>query len=844
MASIRKGYCTALALLLFITNTSAQVIYYPLNSSSLLKSTVEDVAGLLQKAVEGSHFSTSIYATLPTTGIVLVYDSTITDNQLCKVQGNGVSYLQFNAAEDNGLAFGIYQYLAELGFKFYQPGSIWEIMPSLTSPFKNIQKEYNTPFKYKTWFISGGHRPWIMDKTVAYDWDTYSGENGHNWSLYQRRNGMNGAYRFTGHRGDIINGAYLSTIQNNPCYVASYNGSRQATSSSVPDVNNPAAKQLWAQTIQQKYTQYSNTIKNNSVYFSNQFRNFNYSNNKIGIEVPDGPRWANSTDSLACATGVYQTEADQNIVLANYTAKKIKEIYPAKRFQMYAYFTHANVPSASITIDSSIDIQVPMAFQSESSSKGLLNRWYSRHKSISEYHYMNIPAWSGETPSFYLAELKQTLKRLKEKNSQGIYWEASPAKFASLPFLWASNSYLINNKEVEDALLEFCNQMFGPAAETVYELLHLMTNENTITVGGSTADNFYKLPLFFKMLQQASLQTMQSEDIVKQRINELKVYFHYMSLYYDCNYNQKINILERQSKTAELCIYLARINKMQLVNSYYLITSLISRFKSDNAFISMYNVKTGTAYQNGNLSLITPEQIEQDYQQDISKYINLVSEYNIQSESFVAAKIAASNFIPAEKIQIKIGYSNGSNFPNRSVFGIQAKSKGSFSIQYIPRFDIPGVGYINFLVEKTDKVLGVVKDFSINASSGAGVLQVDIPEAGEYILCITSKQKSGVEIVINTNGFAFNKNTAFLGRSTEDYSKNIKSLPGYYYVPEGMRKVYFNIHNSYAQGLGFAKKEVISDVFIFKDNLGNRVHPVYANTSDSSFKNGTILFMF
>ena len=88
--------------------------------------------------------------------------------------------------------------------------------------------------------------------------------------------------------------------------------------------------------------------------------------------------------------------------------------------------------------------------------------------------------------------------------------------------------------------------MFGPAAETVYELLHQMTNENTITLGGSTADNYYKLPLFFKMLQQASLQTMQSEDIVKQRINELKVYFHYMSLYYDCNFNQKINNLERK----------------------------------------------------------------------------------------------------------------------------------------------------------------------------------------------------------------------------------------------------------------------------------------------------------
>ena len=44
-----------------------------------------------------------------------------------------------------------------------------------------------------------------MDNYANYDWDSYFSENGHNWSLYQLRNGMIAEYGFTGRRGDIMN---------------------------------------------------------------------------------------------------------------------------------------------------------------------------------------------------------------------------------------------------------------------------------------------------------------------------------------------------------------------------------------------------------------------------------------------------------------------------------------------------------------------------------------------------------------------------------------------------------------------------------------------------------------
>src|SRR6188768_3966145 len=153
MAFIR--YCFVVVVFVFcMVNTKAQTVGYPQLSSQLLRSTAEDAALLLQKAIPGSHFTTQAYSGSPTTGIILFYDSTITDNQACRVESDGVSFIKFSAAQDNGLNFGLYQYLQNLGFRFYQPGSIWEMIPSLSSPFKKMDTVYTCSFKYKTWFIS------------------------------------------------------------------------------------------------------------------------------------------------------------------------------------------------------------------------------------------------------------------------------------------------------------------------------------------------------------------------------------------------------------------------------------------------------------------------------------------------------------------------------------------------------------------------------------------------------------------------------------------------------------------------------------------------------------------
>ena len=278
MAFIRYCFITAVIAFCIIFNAKAQIIYYPAQSSQLLKATAEDAAMLLQKALPNSKFTTQQYTAMPSSGFVLAYDVAITDNQACRVQSNGTDFVKFTAAEDNGLHFGIYQYLHQLGFRFYQPGAAWEIIPTLTAAIATVDTTFSCNYKYKNWFVSGGHNRWVMDNNAAYGWDTYYGDNGHNWALYQRRNGMVGSAAFNGHRGDIMRTDFLTALQNNPCYVANYNGSRQASAYSVPDINSTPAQELWANAIEKKYTQYKNTIYNNPVLYTNLYRNYKFYN--------------------------------------------------------------------------------------------------------------------------------------------------------------------------------------------------------------------------------------------------------------------------------------------------------------------------------------------------------------------------------------------------------------------------------------------------------------------------------------------------------------------------------------------------------------------------------------
>ncbi|MBP6431810.1 MAG: DUF4838 domain-containing protein [Ferruginibacter sp.] len=804
--------------------TKAQTVYYPVGSSQLLKATVQDVAMLLQQAITGSQFTIQEYTIAPTSGIVLHYNENgFAHNQQCIVKSNGQSLITFTAPQDNGLIFGVYEYLQNLGFRFYQPGSIWQITPTLSSPYKNIDTLYTTQYKYKSWFISGGYRAWAMDKTINYTWDIYGGENGYNWALYQRRNGMFSQYSFKGHRADIVNGDYLNTIKNNVCYIAEHNGQRTASTQSVPDVNNANAVNLWYTTIEKKYTAslQPTAVNQSTINFK---RNSEYSNYHIGIEVPDGSQWGNTNKLQACGVAnQYPSEADQNFILANKTAEYVNSIYPNKKFQVYAYASHANVPSNNININKNIDVQlIPTVYQIESSTKGLRNRWLNKTNQLSEYHYLNLSAWSGELPSFKWDELKQTLNTAKANKTQGFVWEASPAKFGSLPYLFAANNFLKNNIEVDKTLEVFCNDMFGEASKTMYQFFQLIGSEEQ-------TPSRQKLQLYINLLNEASRQINLTNEILKARLLEVKAYVHYMCMYFENA--ATTNPAKKIENEEALCLYLAKVSKMQLVNSYFLISSMLSKYEATNPLKIKYNVVNGTAYNNGNLPQITATEIEQNFRLDAEKYSNLVNNFKYVSDDEVAANFATLGLKPISEVSIKINYTNGMNYYSKAGYAIIANKKGSFKINYKAKYDNANKGYVNFVVEAADEDLNIIKDVVLSSSNTQGEITINLPKAGRYYFSMVTKYQVTVDLSIQTNGNLFYNKGGYSVSRINTYKSDANR---YFYVPNQINRLYFTINNfsggKYTMPDAFAASLQLQSI-----NNKNIAKPILVTPLDSSF---------
>ncbi|MDB5223536.1 MAG: hypothetical protein JWN83_2203 [Chitinophagaceae bacterium] len=827
-----------LLILFFITAVQAQTVYYPAQTSSLLKSTAEDVAELFKTAIPGTNFSSKTYTLVPNTGIIFIYDASGTGDQSCKIESDGKSFIKFSASQDNALCFGIYKYLNSLGFRFYLPGTIWEKIPQLSSPYQTINKTVSGAFKYNGWAISGGHNRWIMDMDNSFGWDTYYGKNGHEWGKYQRRNNMVGPYRFSGHRGDILNAEYLSTLQSKPCYVACNDGKRIINSQSVPDINNLQAKEYWATSIEKQYTSYKERIYSNPTLYANLYYGFKFTNQLIGIEVPDGAMWGNSADNLGCSTGNYDgkpypKESDQHFMLANFTAEKINTILPDKQFQCYAYSGHVDIPS--FPVNKNIDVQViPSGFQSETSPKALLNRWYKKHSNISEYNYFNIPQWTGETPLFSLDDYKNELLRIKQNNGQGLVLEASPAKFGSLPYLYAGNNFLHTNISVDSSLNDFVNTMFpGPAGMYIKQLFKSWGDDNITTGGTFIVDNKYKIPLFLQQVNKAVAASVNGDVKLKARLQELKAYLHYIVLYYDFISDYRTS-RDKADKAANLCLYLAKINKLQLVNSYYLIQNIVYGFPAESDFYKSYNVYTGTAYLDGNLPLITDEEINKNFSSDLLQNAS-VSDYKFDNAIDIIKKMKDAGLKPLDKIHLKIGYTYGYNYSNKAEFYFYASSAGVINLNLIPNFDMPGKGFINLSVEADDKPLSVIKDETITRDNNPGNIVINVPSPGIYKLSLVSQFKTGVDITITTNDNTFFKKGPFYGNRIENYrDDNWKSLPKYFYVPN-ISQLYFSINGSCYTGSCLTPAKV-ENAFGIKDSKGKEPVIEVSPTDSSLYK--------
>ena len=78
------------------------------------------------------------------------------------------------------------------------------------------------------------------------------------------------------------------------------------------------------------------------------------------------------------------------------------------------------------------------------------------------------------------------------------------------------------------------------------------------------------------------------------------------------------------------------------MNSYFLILDIVNKFPDTTDFYKQYNINDGTAFINGNLALISNEEINNNFSKDLSKYAASVTDYKFENAVDIINKMDAA----------------------------------------------------------------------------------------------------------------------------------------------------------------------------------------------------------
>jgi uncharacterized protein (UPF0297 family) len=865
------GFIAILMMVFVSIPSNAQLnVYYPKESSMLGKITAQDFATQLSKVLQQPVNAVEMPDTTPERGIFLLYDDNILlpSTQSCRVEWDFKKTMRFIARHDNGLHYGVYKYLEDLGLRFYLPSKddTWTRYPTAIST-KNLFRYpgikwkrsiiLSPKFMYKSWFIGGGYTYWQMDKEPTdakkrlYADNGMYGEIPFNWDLYQRRNGMLSAYKLQGHKGESYNIENKKFLSQNPCYIAAHNNARTAMQTATPDINNEAAMQHWGNYLlngYQRENNYAITARRNSTvaeYYmtnpNNSFRNLDYLYGVIGVDVADGAAWGNSTSTQpGCPTGKwkglpYPPPHEQYFYLSNYiTDQVIGKTAPNVRTMAFAYAEHADIPN-ELPLSKKMDVMTtPFGFQTVTSPFSLNAQWHKKHPGhIMEYYYVDLEqlAWGGGTPVSSMQFYTNTLKRIRQWKELGITNESSAAKFSAVLFNYLLNRYMKDYTNIDSSLTEFCRNMFGKAAPAINKLISYWQNDLVFTTNKWMYDNLYRLPLYLDLVNTAT-QLAGSDAAVQKRLTELKAFLHHLVLYYD--FFTVINSPAVKKQRAETFVqHAAQTNHLLIINAYWMVNQVGFIYANDPAFIAKWTPASGTGYTG--LAPLNANDIERNFTSDYQRFCTPGGVYGLTTTDYafaapkeIIAAITKGKLKSKVNISYRIRQTGGrNNFSSNNRVYIPVAG-GSMQIRF-SKHQFNTTSQTSVVVDSEDQLYS---NTIIIPNTENGSVNISFPQAGFYHLSIYGRDAASIDLSILTKGNYFFKYGPFANITDEYYENNPSSTPTAFFVPPGIKRVYFCVNNAVSTDeVNITDIGTINKAFSFTNPQGQKVAVRFANPS-------------
>jgi len=392
------------------------------------------------------------------------------------------------------LQHAIFDYLEQLGYRYFMPGQAWQIVPSVTSPFIRYEKLTQPFFEFRSFANGQGY---YRNKKVEND-----------FNFWAKANRLGGSFPIRiGHSYQTIVSNNLETFKRHPEYFAD----------KVDKTNSPAAAKFNVANDQLVELVIKDAKKRLDV-----FRKTGQFMNMVSMEPSDGGGFCTSKECLKIGS-----TSDQVFYLTNAVARAIQKEYPGIWVGNLAYNEH--IEPTKYDLEPNVFVMVTNGFnRTKYTTNELIEKWNKKAAKVGVYEYLSVYAWDNDLPgrsnATKLEFLKKSIKEYYESGARvylaetNIGWISKGlGQYVASKLLW---DYRL---DVDSLANDFYIKSFGDAAPVMKRLFKSWESNS----GGLISDN--ALAEWLGMVNKAD--QMVNDNQVKKRLNYIKTYLHYLVLY-------------------------------------------------------------------------------------------------------------------------------------------------------------------------------------------------------------------------------------------------------------------------------------------------------------------------
>jgi hypothetical protein len=747
--------------------------------------TLQDFKYLLERST-GDEWQVQLTEVKPPSGIFLrVYnDNNFKTKESFRLQSNGIDLLTITSSSVEGLIFGFYKHLRQLGFQFYLPGEDYTIIPKLDNPFARKIDILDKPFlQIRNFFGTGGFGTPNSDPDKLVE---------KAWNLWKLRNGFGTAYSLGGHRGENFILENKQQLQQHPQWLSTHLTGQPSDIGIKLNYLNKEAVDFYTDWTIKPFTQKTFILPpaNHTEFLS--------------IEPSDGGGYINEYQPGKALPSV----SDQVYSAANLAAQKLDKLFPDRPnigVNLYAYSSHAAPPSFKLNPRVFVQL-IPYQFQNIAFGPSFIKLWASRVKRFGIYDYYNYTDAQFDLPGgMTIDEAMKRLVHSVKAGSEGTSYETSYSKFATGIPLWLLGRYMADgNPDWKKNLEGLTHVLYKEAAPKILELFRL----------------FYTQPSFGVQYMSKAVNLLNDangltkEAPVQKRLAELKQYLLFAHLVYRSRDIKNGTLYQRLLPVVE---YAWKLYPQKIVHSYRIMQLVSYAFLNNDK-----NDKDFALYQKLHIDWFPETERSRSAWSKIKQGVEnsqVAKDFNTLTSTYKFSDPPPTYHF--EEVQKLI---NGSLAAKKTmVFGGGSLVRGYFGVYT----DKPATLNIRYKIDGTKPLLtfssideNYLHDSAIVATKNTDIIRINLP-AGLTTIFLNAGDGCSYRIQADiSNGIFFfdgsPRGTLAFYKNFSDPYERYTYLPAFYpsyiFMPKGVSSVDYKVQLNALTITSPAGRKINSDI--------------------------------